>query len=724
MYFMNDVGTAHCHAPILTARLGCSRKRHRCCAGWRRGTDLNESRLSLGPVACRCAQVCSCHGAMSSDESGTGTPESGCGAPQLTTKGDTPMSTACLNNHKILCRNLVVASRVGVNGRVGIEQTQLLDAVARDDHVRLQLLLQHSHVAVPACSIFHACESNSSKCLQLLLAKRDALGLDVNAAASCGATGAASIPLHATTCAVVLGLLCKVPELDVNSEDTGGRTALQCWASRCAVAGVWALLGHPGVRISGTAVVCTARHGDEDMLKAMLDHPRFDQDVLEEVDLSAFAVACTNGRYGAARLLHDRCGVDLTAPEWGLLPVQSACMGGSVELVKWMVRQPGVFLNTTHESPLTCAARGGHVALVEWLLKQPSVDPASPVASEALCSSVCHPEVVRVLLADPRVAQSPACTQDALLQCALDNSGKTAKLLLQRAESLGIDVNRTSESGLTAFLTACKEGSHDVAVALLEHPATDVTATEPGGTTALHLASCLGNTRLLYQLLDCERVDVASAMAQDPSPLAFACNGPFPHNVVALLSHPRSRPPFRLDSSPAHAQLLHSSAMGSADVAVALMDHFWRDAWVQRAGVLGRVLRNDVASPLACAASAGSDEVVAALLQLPVIYTDEVGLVAAVATTLKHRSASGVPRALAYLRALQEYEEPVADPSLRDEECQNVARICKDTRLARVVHAVVRQRAWSRRRTMLLLRELAASRRVVHVSHAGCDRSS
>ena len=61
---------------------------------------------------------------------------------------------------------------------------------------------------------------------------------------------------------------------------------------------------------------------------------------------------------------------------------------------------------------------------------------------------------------------------------------------------------------------------------------------------------------------------------------------------------------------------------------------------------------------------------------------------------------------------------------LDERDDASVARICKDTRLARVVHAVVRQRAWSRRRTMLLLRELAASCRVVHVSHAGCNRSS
>jgi ankyrin repeat protein/uncharacterized protein YjeT (DUF2065 family) len=146
-------------------------------------------------------------------------------------------------------------------------------------------------------------------------------------------------------------------------------------------------------------------------------------------------------------------GMDLQKPctRGGFNPLQLASREGSIEVVKWLLRQ-GTDVNVGEGSelgtPLQLAAAGGHCKVVELLLRSYAYvhakDAHGSTALHAACTCCQNSEGVRRLLdfgADPN---------------STNNRGQTPLLLLLQAVSSGTSSSKGSISRILALMLAAK----------------------------------------------------------------------------------------------------------------------------------------------------------------------------------------------------------------------------------------------------------------------------
>ena len=146
-----------------------------------------------------------------------------------------------------------------------------------------------------------------------------------------------------------------------------------------------------------------------------------------------------------------------------------------------------------------------------------------------------HTEIVKVLLADQRVAPNQAKTSGAtaLLVAAQNGHTEIVKVLLADQR---VNPNQALTSGATALLVAAQNGHIEVVKVLLANQRTAPNQALTDGTTPLYIAAQNGHIEVVKTLLADQRVDPNQADIKGVSPFSIAAHQGHAEIVKALLA--------------------------------------------------------------------------------------------------------------------------------------------------------------------------------------------
>lgn len=278
-----------------------------------------------------------------------------------------------------------------------------------------------------------------------------------------------------------------------------------------------------------------ARRGDVSALLELLKDPKFDGiNERDEKRCTPLWNACREGHTAFVRTLlsHEKFDASManTICESNHTPLQIAVCFRNDEIVKMLLAQPGIKLNTRDfngHTPLTLAVKKGFESTVALLLEMDGIDfgldgcGRTPLTTAFECG---HLTIASKLLNAER-CQSPTGMKQTVLSWASANDKRD---VVRKINDLyTINPNLQDGDGDTPLSKAAERGNLSMVRLLLENSAIDVNSKNKDGSTpmsraALHqhknvvqlLAAkdnvtlhCLvreGNLELINYLLDCD----------------------------------------------------------------------------------------------------------------------------------------------------------------------------------------------------------------------------
>ncbi|CEL08510.1 hypothetical protein ASPCAL11659 [Aspergillus calidoustus] len=286
--------------------------------------------------------------------------------------------------------------------------------------------------------------------------------------------------------------------------------------------------------------LCVAAYAEQETMVAWLLHQDVDPNTFDEQGLSPLVLAGAIGHLGIAKLLvradADLEGCSLT----GWTPFAAAVNNGHEKVAAYLLEQGAVLFPACDTepglNPLVRAAREGHTRLVELILERMAATMESDEIADILRApylmseaiSEGHAEVVKLLIAAGAPVTHESTGQSPPLSWAMyKNKSEIAKILLDSGASLDINIDRGTplwwaashgytemarlilahgapvdyvDRGERALWVAAKNGYTET-VALLLEAAADVEATGQSGMTPLHIASTMGQDKVVALLL-------------------------------------------------------------------------------------------------------------------------------------------------------------------------------------------------------------------------------
>jgi ankyrin repeat protein len=244
---------------------------------------------------------------------------------------------------------------------------------------------------------------------------------------------------------------------------------------------------------------------------------------IEKMDIGlALFNATKNKHEKIAIMLLDRIQLSLFSKEYVALSLIEAARFSLLELISKFLDKDvdRNVINDSGSTPLYIACQNGHEEVVRLLLADPRVDDLRVDVNKAtnngatplyIASQNGHEEVVRLLLADPR------------------------------DDDLRVDVNKAMNIGATPLFIACQQGQEGVVKLLLADPRVEVNKANDSGGTPLYIACQNGHEEVVRLLLtdprdDKKRVDVNKATNDGITPLYIACQNGHEEVVRLLLA--------------------------------------------------------------------------------------------------------------------------------------------------------------------------------------------
>ena len=179
--------------------------------------------------------------------------------------------------------------------------------------------------------------------------------------------------------------------------------------------------------------------------------------------------------------------------------IELAAHYGHTEVVELLLGDPRVDPCGNNNYCIRYAAREGHVDIVRLLLGDPRVDPAGE-ESQALCGAVemGHIDVAKLLLEDGRV--DPSASDDTPIRWAIDREDTEMTFLLLRHEMFDEETRDLDVIVWAASWTACETGQ--VLKALLEDESLYDTLDWGSFGYALSVACLEGSVNVVSLLLE------------------------------------------------------------------------------------------------------------------------------------------------------------------------------------------------------------------------------
>ena len=286
----------------------------------------------------------------------------------------------------------------------------------------------------------------------------------------------------------IVGMLLKIPGIDVNQANN----------------------------FASTALMFAAKNGHAEIVEMLLKIPGIDVNKANNNGWTALMLAAENGHTKIVEMLLKIPGIDVNqANNFASTALMFAAKNGHTKIVEMLLKIPGFDINQANNFGLTAlmfAASYGHTKVVEMLLKIPGIDinQANIFGSTALifAAQVGHADIVEMLLKIPGIEVNKADNNGstALMFAAYHGHTKIVEMLLKIP---GIHVNKGKDQRWGALMFAAERGHADVVRALLEMSQIDCDDRDPSGRNAFHIA------------LDHRHYSICSLLLLSPRPMTF-----------------------------------------------------------------------------------------------------------------------------------------------------------------------------------------------------------
>ncbi|VDI03178.1 Hypothetical predicted protein [Mytilus galloprovincialis] len=263
--------------------------------------------------------------------------------------------------------------------------------------------------------------------------------------------------------------------------------------------------------------------------------------IKDQAKRSALHAACNFGHLNVLKLLIDEgMNVNDTADEF-LTPLYFACQKGHFDIVKFLLDLNGNTLNSivdtsikgpNERSVLHVACYKGHTDIVKLLLDiGMNVGDKSNAGTTPLylaCLTGRY-EIVKFIFESKSTVDTTTKTESgfSILHTACVNGHtEVVKLLIE----VGMNVNDTTNNGLTPLYLACGHGHYDTVKHLLDFTdqnlksSNDIIINDIFGWSALHSACSNGHTKVVKLLID-NGMTINDTTTDGYTPFFLACFG-------------------------------------------------------------------------------------------------------------------------------------------------------------------------------------------------------
>ncbi len=320
----------------------------------------------------------------------------------------------------------------------------------------------------------------------------------------------------------VVKLLLKQDGIDINEEKFHDeRTPLYIACYRRHLEVVKLLLKQPRIRVNKkadednkTPLYMASENGYTEVVRLLLACGKIRINQSNDDDKTPLYIACERGRVEVVRLLLA-AGADANkAGKDGDTPLYIACSGRfygqtiSLSIVKALLARrstrrrsstPGIDINKANRygrTPLHVACIQGDLELVKELLKQPGIDinkKGSENNKKQITTPLCltsgwQVEIVDLLLARPEIDIYPSLFR----ACSVYGNGENEHKLRRLLRVPGINPNKRNEMGLTPLMIAAKQSRYGILRILMDDPRVEFEDTIT--LTASQLARIMGST--------------------------------------------------------------------------------------------------------------------------------------------------------------------------------------------------------------------------------------
>ncbi|KAF5584277.1 AGC PKA kinase, partial [Fusarium subglutinans] len=236
----------------------------------------------------------------------------------------------------------------------------------------------------------------------------------------------------------------------------------------------------------------------------------------------------------------------------GQTSLSLAAENGHSSVVKWLIEQEGVDLNTRAFrylwTPLSLAACNGHHTVCRLLLAHEGVEPDPKDSGGRTPLSWAagngHTDVVELFLANRRVAADSKATwfykgRTPIMWAAANTHSAVVSLLLGTGI---VDYNSTDDDGRTLLSYMAQHGSTELVKRILTREGINADWRDQIGRTALSWAAQNGQAAVIQQLLARDDVDPNSKDNNDRTALSWAAQYGHEAVVKMLLSTSNTDP--------------------------------------------------------------------------------------------------------------------------------------------------------------------------------------
>ena len=386
-----------------------------------------------------------------------------------------------------------------------------------------------------------------SEVVSMLLAKQ---GVDVNQARDNGCT-----PLYVASekgHSEVVSMLLAKEDIDVNKDMNDGATPLFIASVKGHAEVVKELLAKQDIDVNkaknngATPLLIASEEGHAEVVSMLLAKQGVDANQAMNDGATPLYIASQNDHAEVVAMLLAKQGVDVNqAKDNGTTPLLIASYSGHADVVRLLLAAPGVDVNKTDDdgtTPLYIASQKGHSEVVSMLLAMPGIDvnKATPSDKNTPLLVACkkgHLSVVKKLLARADILPNEADNngKTPLIFACMANNGDIVHELINDSR---VDPNKGMR-GWPPLTMACEKGLLKTVKAMLGSPMVDVNKTTDRGVTALYVACQNGHTEVVKTLLQDALIPIDINAARDKdhrTPLLIACERKKVDIVKALLN--------------------------------------------------------------------------------------------------------------------------------------------------------------------------------------------
>ena len=285
-----------------------------------------------------------------------------------------------------------------------------------------------------------------------------------------------------------------------------------------------------------------AANGHEGTITLLLGMHLADLAVTDNDGRTPFALAANAGQKGVTRLLLEEQGIKVdTKDRNGETPLALAARGGHLAFIEMLLLRGSINLNARCMfygiTPLIEASYNGHVEVVRTLIKHPGVFVEARETlrrtSLSLAAENNHVETVQALLESPEVDLNSEDMRGhtPLFHAAWSGAYEMVKYLLSLPN---IAVNQRSHFGETPLSIAARTGHDSCVRLLLQDSRVEVNTQDYERRTPLEHAVRQGHRNVVRLLLEDPRVELSTKNEWKRTPLDYAVRGHH-HQIVEML---------------------------------------------------------------------------------------------------------------------------------------------------------------------------------------------